>query len=101
MQIFYYFQNLEIQYLLFMYYTFVEFIMSLYNILINYFAWYKAYMIWRTSFNKFSDVLPAFTRASAIGNLWNICLGANFLSCRAKFEERSVSCVSFKKLSHF
>ena len=30
--------------------------------------------------NKFSDVLPAFTCASAIGNLWRICLGVNILS---------------------
>ena len=30
---------------------------------------YKQYMICLISFNKFLDVLPAFTCASAIGNL--------------------------------
>ena len=29
---------------------------------------------------KFSDVLPPCTFASAISNLWSICLGANILS---------------------
>ena len=32
------------------------------------------------SFSKFSDVLPAFTCARAIGNLRSICLGVNILS---------------------
>ena len=27
------------------------------------------------------DVLPAFTYARAIGNLWSICLGVNILNC--------------------
>ena len=31
-------------------------------------------MIWRISFIKFSDVLPAFTSAGAISSLWSICL---------------------------
>ena len=30
---------------------------------------------------KLSHVLPAFTCASAISNLWSICLGVNILSC--------------------
>ena len=29
--------------------------------------------------DKFSDVLSAFTYASAIGNLWGFCLGVNIL----------------------
>ena len=29
--------------------------------------------------DKFSDVLAAFTCASAIGNLWSFCLGVNIL----------------------
>ena len=29
------------------------------------------------SFSKFSDLLPAFTCASAIGNLRSICVGVN------------------------
>ena len=36
-------------------------------------------MICLISFSKFSDVLPAFTCASAIGNLGSICLGVNIL----------------------
>ena len=36
-------------------------------------------MICLVSFNKFSDVLPAFTCASTIGNLRSICLGVNIL----------------------
>ena len=34
---------------------------------------------WHISFSKFSDVLPAFTCASAISNLWNICLRVNII----------------------
>ena len=30
-------------------------------------------------FSKFSDVLPAFICARAIGNLWSISLGVNIL----------------------
>ena len=37
-------------------------------------------MIFLISFSKFSDVLLAFTCASAIGNLWSIFLGVNVLS---------------------
>ena len=44
------------------------------------FASYKEYVIWLISFSKFSDVLPVFTCASAIDNLWNICLGLIILS---------------------
>ena len=37
-------------------------------------------MICLILFSKFSDVLPAFTCARAIGNLSSICLGVNILS---------------------
>ena len=61
-----------------LYYTFIEFIIVLYHFLVISFAWYKQYMIWRISFNKVSDALPAFTCAGAIGNLWSIYLGVIF-----------------------
>ena len=48
------------------------------------FTWYKEYIIWWISFSKFSDVLPAFTCARAIYNIWSICLGANILRVEAK-----------------
>ena len=34
-------------------------------------------MICMISFSEFFDVLPAFTCAGAIDNLWSICLGVN------------------------
>ena len=37
-------------------------------------------MICLISFSKFSDVLPAFTCARAIGNFQSICLGVSILS---------------------
>ena len=36
-------------------------------------------MIWQIPFSNFSDLLPDFTCASAVGNLWTICLGVNIL----------------------
>ena len=45
----------------------------------NFFARCNKYMICLTSFSKFSDVLPAFTCARTIGDLWNICLRVNIL----------------------
>ena len=59
------------------------------------FAQYKEYMICLISFNKFSDVVPAFTRASAISNVRSICLGINILSHISNSEGRSFPCVSF------
>ena len=50
-----------------------------------YFARYKKYMICLILFSRFSDVLPAFACARAIGNLWSIWLGANVL--RLKWSE--------------
>ena len=40
----------------------------------------RIYITWRISFSKYFCVLPAFTCATAIGNLWSICLGVNILS---------------------
>ena len=51
-----------------LFYNFIEFIILFHTILVTSFSRYKEYMIYRISFNKFSDVLPAFTCASAIGN---------------------------------
>ena len=63
-----------------LFYNFIEFIILLYNFLVLYFARYNENKICLILFSKFSDVLLAFTCASAIGNLWSICLGVNILS---------------------
>ena len=63
-----------------LFYNFIEFIVVLYIFLLISFARYKQYMICLISFSTFSDVLPAFTCASAIGNLWSICLWLNIFS---------------------
>ena len=55
--------------------------MFLYIFLVVSFAQYKEYIVCLISFSKFSDILPAFTGASAIDNLSSICLGVNILSC--------------------
>ena len=49
------------------------------NFLVISFAGYKKYIICLTSFTKFSDFLPAFICASAVGNLWSISLDVNIL----------------------
>ena len=38
-------------------------------------------------------MLPDFTCARAIGNLWSICLGDNTFTCPAKSEGRPFPCV--------
>ena len=58
--------------------------MLLYTFLVISFARYREYIICLISFSKFSDVLPAFTCTSDIGNLWSIYLGINILSHVAK-----------------
>ena len=63
----------------FLYYTFIEFIILLYTFLVISFGRYKKYLSCLISFKKFLDVLPAFTCASAIGNLSSICLGVSIL----------------------
>ena len=47
---------------------------------------YKEYLIFQISFSKFSNVLHAFTCASATGNLFSFCLRVNILRCKAKSE---------------
>ena len=74
--------------LLFLEFINTGFVFVLYIYLIHYiviyffsdfFAQYKEYIIFLNPFSKFSDVLPAFNFARAIGNLWSICLGVNIL----------------------
>ena len=54
--------------------------MLLYTFSVICFDWYKESTICLISFNKLSELLPAFTCARATGNLWSICLGVNILS---------------------
>ena len=68
-----------------LFYNFIEFNILLYTFLAIYFAWYKDYIKCPISFSNFSDVLPAFTCASEIGNLWSICLGLNIFSLSPYF----------------
>ena len=63
-----------------LYYGFIKFIKLWYTFLITFFVWHREYMIWRVSFWKFLNVLPAIICASAIGNLWSICLGVNMFN---------------------
>ena len=74
------------KYSILLFYNFDRFIMLLYTFLVISSSQYKKYMIWRISFSKFSDVLPAFTCASAIDNHWGICLGINILNLFSCFE---------------
>ena len=62
-----------------LFYNFMECIILLYTFLVTSFLWYREYIICLISFSRFSNILPAFTCASAIGNLWSICLGGNIL----------------------
>ena len=62
-----------------MFYNFIEFIILLLITLYISFARYREYIICMSSFSKFPDVLPAFSYASAIDNLWSICLDVNIL----------------------
>ena len=55
----------------------IDLIMLLYTFLVISFDWYKEQTICLISCNRFYEVLPAFTCARAIGNLWSNCLGAN------------------------
>ena len=64
--------------------NFTESILLFYVFLVTSFSRYKKYMICPILFNKFSDILPAFTCASAIGNLWSICLGVKTFCCLLK-----------------
>ena len=55
-----------------LFYNFIEFIVLLHTFLVISFARYKDYVISPILFSKFSDLLPTFTCASAIGNPWSI-----------------------------
>ena len=74
-----------------LFYNFIKPIILLYTFLVNFFARYKTYMIWRISFSKFSDVLPAFTCTNTIDNLLiSICLSVNILRLEWKKSEKPV-----------
>ena len=62
------------------FYNWIDLIMLLYTFLVISFDSYKEQMICLISFNKLSELLPAFTCARAIGNLWSICFGVSILS---------------------
>ena len=50
-----------------------------YIFLVISFARHREYLICLASFGKFSDMLPAFTCTSVIGNLWSSFLGLNIV----------------------
>ena len=52
----------------------------MYTLLVISFDWYKEWIICLISWNKFSELLSAFTCARAMDNLWSNCLGVNILS---------------------
>ena len=83
-----------------LFYNCIEFIILLCNFLVIYLSPNKEY-ICLISFSKFSNVLPAFTCASAIGNLWSIWLGVNILSCVAKSEGSPLTFCCLLKLRLF
>ena len=76
-----------------LFYIFIEFIILLYTFLVISFLWQKEYMTCWILFSRFSDVLPAFICARAIGNPWSICLGLNVVIRIAKSKGRPIPCV--------
>ena len=66
-RMFYFAEFINILFILF--YNFIKFIILLYTFLVISFIRYKEYITWWSPLSEFSDVLPAFTFASAIGNL--------------------------------
>ena len=58
----------------------MDLVMLLYTFLDIFLDWYKEQTIFLISFNKLYELLPAFTCARAIGDLWSICFGDNILS---------------------
>ena len=79
----------------------IKFIILLYTFLIIYFSWYKENMVCLISFSKFSDVLHAFTCVSAIGNLWDTCLGINILMHLARSKLRPLPFCCLLSLKDF
>ena len=63
-----------------LFYNVIEFIILLYTSLVTSFSRYKEYIISLISFCKFLDVLPTFTCARAIGNVWTIWFGLNIFN---------------------
>ena len=63
-----------------LFHNFVYIITLLHALMVISFGWHKEYIICLVFFSKFTDVLPPFTCASAIDNLWNNCLGIIILS---------------------
>ena len=61
-------------------YNWFDLIKLLYTFLVISFDWYREQTICLISFNKFFGLLPAFTCARAIVNLWSICWAVNILS---------------------
>ena len=59
---------------------FMDLIMLLYTFLVICLNWYKEWTTCLISFYKLSELLPAFTCESAIGNFWSICLDLTTLS---------------------
>ena len=58
----------------------IDLIMLLYAFLVISFDWCKEYTICLISFNKRSELLPAFICARAVGNLWSNSLRVIILS---------------------
>ena len=68
------------------FYNCIDLIMLLYKFLVISFDWYKEQTICLILFNNFSELLPAFTCATAIGNLWSIFFRSlYFKSCSILF----------------
>ena len=76
--------------------NFIESIILFYTFLVISFVLYKEYITFLISLSNFSHVFPAFTCTSAIGNLWNICLGLNIL--RLEWSE-TLSCLRSETLA--
>ena len=82
-----------------LFYNFIEFIILLLITLYISFARYREYIICMSSFSKFPDVLPAFSCASAIDNLWSICLDVSILKSLPYFALYLAS--DSKRISNF
>ena len=72
--------SIFVLYLYWIHYVLIYFFGNLFCSIQIYFAQYKRYTICLISFCKFSDVLPVFTSARAIGNRLSINIGVNIFS---------------------
>ena len=68
------------------FYFCIDLIMLLYTFLVISFGWFKEQAICLILFNKRSELLPDFTCARAIDNLWSICLGVLLQELSVIFE---------------